>query len=107
MGDGALGATIASNAFGDDVKEVIVDRVVFSQTEADQIAKGIFDKLSLRFIQAEGECIGSGALRAGDTIRVEGIGTRFSGLYYLTTVHHILDAEGFRTRINCLRNATS
>jgi phage protein D len=107
MGDGSLGATIASSAFGDDFHEVIVDRAVFDQNEADQIAKGIFDKLSLRFIQAEGECIGSSALRAGDTMRIEGIGTRFSGLYYLTKVHHILDSEGFRTRINCLRNATS
>lgn len=106
MGDGPLGAEIASNAFG-DFDQVIVDRVVFKQSEADQIAKGVFDKLSLRYIQAEGECIGSGALRAGETIRVEGIGTRFSGLYYLTKVHHILDSEGFRTQISCLRNGTS
>lgn len=101
-----LGVSRASDAFG-EFDEVIVDKPVFGQSEADQIAKGVFNRMNLEYVKAEGECIGNALLRAGDTVRVGGLGEKLSGLYYLTQTHHIIDEGGYRTRLECRRNATS
>lgn len=106
MGGRTLGTAIAADAFG-EAEEVILDKVVFAQSEADQIAKAAFNKMSLGFIRAEGECIGNAALRAGEVIEIGSLGARFSGLYYIMSTHHIIDDEGYRTRLVGQRNAVS
>ena len=37
-------------------------------------------------------------MRAGNVLRIEGVGEEFGGLYRATAVTHSLDASGFRTQ---------
>jgi phage protein D len=84
----------------------IVDRPVFSQAEADGMARGRFDEMALAYISGEGLCVGRTDLRAGTVISMLGLGQRFSGLYYLTSVTHSYSpSRGYITAFSVRRNA--
>ena len=106
MAGSRLGVAVAADAFG-EFQDLVANRPVFSQTEADQMAKGIFNRMSLHFVKGEGEAIGNALLRAGEVVEIGKLGRRLSGLYYLTRVQHIIDGDGYRTRFDCRRNAVT
>ncbi|MGK7876559.1 MAG: phage late control D family protein [Xenococcaceae cyanobacterium] len=82
-------------------------RPVANRAQARQIAKGQFDEMALCYISGEGTCIGRTDLHAGMTVNIEGVGKRFSGVYYLTTVtHSYYPHRGYRTAFTVRRNAT-
>jgi phage protein D len=84
-----------------------VTKPVHSQAEADQMAKQGFLEIALGYIRAEGVCIGDPELRAGTVVKIEGIGERFSGLYYIcSTEHRFSKRKGYRTGFSARRNAT-
>lgn len=71
-----------------------------SQTELDAVlaaARGAADA----FVTVDGE-IDSRAyravLRSGRLVTIKGAGQAYSGLYYVTRVHHVFTAEGYRQR---------
>ncbi len=85
-----------------------VDAPVHSQAEADQLAARGVVEMAMGFIRAEGVCIGDPTLRAGKVVRIEGLGERFSGAYYLTSVEHRFGRRGgFRTLFSARRNAST
>lgn len=49
-------------------------------------------------LTASGTVVGDPQIRAGNVIRIEGVGEEFGGLYRATSVTHTIDAGGFRTR---------
>lgn len=106
MGGAELGPVASERVF-DAAREVVVDHPVVDQAEADQIAQALFNRISLEYIKGEGESIGNARLRAGDVVDLAGLGQRLSGAYYLTSTHHIIDEDGYRTQFSCRRNATS
>jgi phage protein D len=69
-------------------KFVVADPAVASQSEAATLAKSIFDEIAGDFIQLEGVCLGDHRLRAGGSVKLTGIGRRYSGEYYLSAVSH-------------------
>jgi phage protein D len=78
-----------------------------SQADADQLAKQRFLEMSLGYICGDGVCIGEPRLRAGMVVKIEGIGTRFSGLYYVTRAEHRFSPQrGYRTAFTVRRNAS-
>ena len=80
---------------------------VSSQAEADSMASGLMNEIALGHVTGNGVCIGSPELRPGKLIKIEGIGQRFSGLYYVTsTEHSYLRGRGYRTSFSFKRNAT-
>lgn len=84
-----------------------VAQPVHSQEEADQLARCGFAEMALRHIRADGLCTGEPRLRAGVVVRIEGLGKRFSGLYYVTSVEHRYGRNrGYRTAFSARRNAT-
>ncbi len=100
------GPRAGEQAFG-KAKGSSVTRPVQSQAEADQMAKQRFSELALDFIRADGVCIGEPRLRAGSNVKIDGIGTRFSGLYYVTSCEHRYSPrKGYRTSFNARRNAS-
>ena len=106
MGGSTSGPRAVQQSFGDD-KSVTVDMPVHTQEDADDFAKGLFSEMALGYIRAEGICIGEPTLRAGKNVQVEGIGRRFSGLYYVTSVVHKYTAKsGYRTEFAARRNAS-
>ena len=80
---------------------------VSSQAEADAMAAGLLNEIALRHVTGDGVCIGYPELRPGRLVKIEGIGQRFSGLYYVTAVEHsYLRGRGYRTAFSFKRNAT-
>lgn len=106
MGGSASGPAAAKKAFGAS-NASSVSRPVSSQAEADQIARGRFNDMALAYISGEGVCIGRTDLRAGKVVKIEGLGRRFSGLYYVAAATHTYTpGAGYRTAITVRRNAS-
>ncbi|WP_317615778.1 hypothetical protein, partial [Phormidesmis priestleyi] len=106
MGGQTSGAAIAETAFGAAVARV-GDRPVRTQAEADQLAKARFNHDVLTLIKGEGVCHGYPLLRAGKVIKIDGIGQRFSGKYYVTAASHRYSSRGYYTHFTVQRNSTN
>jgi len=77
----------------------ISDAPVGNQEEADALARSVMSRIANAYLDAEGTCRGAPGLRAGSTVRIEGVGTRFSGTYRITsTSHQFRGAAGYETR---------
>ncbi len=103
--DGRVQATIGSkyapqawiNQF-QDIKYVIVDQPVFTQTEADILASARMDELVGAFVSAEGIAFRRPEIEAGQEVRIAGVGHRFSGIFLVTSARHVFTrADGFET----------
>lgn len=106
MGGSRSGPSIVKQAFGAKIVTSI-DRPISTQAEADQIAKGRFNDMALTFISGYGVAIGHSKLRAGIVVKMEDLGDRFSGLYYVTSTKHTYSpGRGYRTAFTVRRNAT-
>lgn len=100
------GPASAEGAFGSAV-ETLSAWPTASQAEADQVAKARFNDVALGFISGEGVCAGRTDLRIGRVVRIEAVGRRFSGPYYITGVsHRYTSGQGFETRFTVRRNAS-
>jgi phage protein D len=100
-----LGASITESAFF-ATKNIIIDKPVFSEGEANQIARGKFNEMAIEFITGEGSAVGNGDIRAGKVIELLGLGQRFSGLYYVTSATHVIGSTGYATNFTVERNGT-
>ncbi|MDJ0594340.1 MAG: contractile injection system protein, VgrG/Pvc8 family [Pleurocapsa sp. MO_226.B13] len=105
MGGQNSGAALVEQAFGTAVGRVS-DRPILTQAEADQFAKARFNQLALTLITGEGVCWGRTDLQPGKVIKIEGLGRRFNGQYYVTaTVHRYHAQSGYRTHFTVRRNS--
>ena len=106
MGGQNSGPTQAEGAFG-AVIGLMSAMPVMTLAEADQIAKARLNELALEFIEGEGVCLGRTDLRAGKVIKIDGIGKRFGGQYYVTSaVHSYNPNKGYLTHFTVRRNAS-
>jgi phage protein D len=106
MGGKSSGAAIAQSAFGAAV-DVISDVPVGAQAEVDQIALARFNELVLELIIGEGLCRGRTDIRAGKVIKIDGVGRRFGGPYFVTSaVHRYSSDDGYVTEFLVRRNAS-
>jgi phage protein D len=104
MNGSKLGVAISESAFA-ATKTFVVDKPVFSEGEANQIAKGLFNEMTVEFITGEGTAIGNAEIRAGEVVELLKLGPRFSGPYYVTSSTHVIDRKGYSTRFTVARNA--
>lgn len=101
-----VGPALVDASFG-KTSEALVEIPVASQAEADQIAKAMFNDMALGFITGDGEVVGTSDVRAGTTIRLVGLGTRFTGLYYVRRAEHRIGPKiGYVTKFNVVRNTS-
>ena len=106
MGGENSGAAVVEDAFSTVITQVS-DRPVLSQAEADQLAKARLNKVALTLVTGEGVCWGRTDLRAGKVIKIEGLGKRFNGQYYVTaTIHRYHPQSGYFTHFTVHRNST-
>lgn len=106
MGGLIYGANAVKKAFGES-SHTIVNQAVSSKAEAEQMALGQFQDRLLAYITGEGTCQGNPDLRAGKVIEIVGVGTRFSGLYYIVSAEHSYSIDqGYQTSFTVRRNAT-
>ena len=100
-----LGVAISEQAFF-QTKTFVVDKPIFSEGEATQMARGKFNEMIVDFITGEGVAIGNTDIRAGEVVEFKGLGQRFSGLYYITSSTHVVDQTGYTARFTVARSAT-
>lgn len=106
MGGQQAGPALVDASFG-KTSEVVVDIPVASQAEADQMAKAMFNDMALALITGDGEAVGNTKLTAGTTIRLLGLGDRFTGVYYLRRAEHRISPKvGYVTKFNVVRNTS-
>jgi uncharacterized protein len=106
MGGKQIGPVLADSAFG-KASAAIVEVPVASQVEADQMAKALFNDMALGLICGDGEAVGNTSVAAGTTIRLSGLGTRFSGIYYIRRAEHrIAPKIGYVTKFHVVRNTS-
>ncbi|MHB9131170.1 MAG: phage late control D family protein [Armatimonadota bacterium] len=58
-----------------------------------------------RQIEADAVTIGLPELRAKQNVEVRGVGTKFSGVYYVTSVRHTLGDAGYQCELHLKKNA--
>ncbi|GAB4114108.1 MAG: VgrG-related protein [Roseiflexaceae bacterium] len=100
VGLGKHGAKLTETAFG-EAKYQISDRVIRSQKQAELLAQSVLNRINGGFIEAEGSAGGDPKILAGVLIKIENIGTRFSGNYYVTAATHTYNRDiGYETRFS-------
>lgn len=78
-------------------KKIIVDQPIVSQAEADVLAQARLNEISGAFVQAEGEAFRKPEIRAGQMVKLEGLGKRLSGTYLVTNATHRYSPNGLTT----------
>lgn len=110
MSGKTLGPDQVKKAFGASVEKAshtLIADVATTKAEADLLAIGQLKDMAIAYITAEGTSQGLGDLRAGTTINITDAGTKFSGLYYLTSVQHSFSEDnGYETTFTARRNST-
>lgn len=74
------------------------------QEPAQDKAEGHFKNAELRQVEATAVTIGIPTLHAKQNIEIRGVGRKFSGAYYCTSVRHIFQ-DGYSCEIKLKRNA--
>ncbi len=97
IGHSTRGGEDSQRAFGNMGQQVVVDRPVATQAEADALAQALCDDIGGTFVQAEGSCLGNPAVLAGATVSLTGLGRKFSGRYLVTHSRHRYDRRGYAT----------
>ncbi len=91
------GGTVAKNAFNVTSEEIVNNHPVWTQAEAEKLAKSILNEKCHAFFHGEGRCKGNPDVRAGSKVELKGIGQRFSGHYQVTRAVHRYDFQGYYT----------
>ena len=77
----------------------VADRPVMTSGEGDALAKSLVARLANAYVEAEGTSRGDPRLRAGTSIKVGGVGSRFGGTYALSATSHIYrGGRGYETQ---------
>jgi len=92
------GGDMVKSVFSITAKEIINDRPVNTQSEADLLSKSVLNDNCQTFFQAEGTCVGNPNVRAGKLVEIKGIGQRFSGKYLVTRAIHRQDNTQYVTQ---------
>lgn len=77
--------------------DYLIDEPLTPTSLPRKLVSELIPKLNRR-LTATGTVVGEPRMRAGDVLRIEGVGAEFGGLYRVTSVTHTLDGGGFRTQ---------
>ncbi len=91
------GGDVAQAAFGSTSQAVVVDVPMESAKKASDLAQALYNEINGEFIQGEGSCFGNPLMLAGKTVKLSGLGKRFSGVYFITAATHIYESHGYAT----------
>lgn len=89
-------------SFGDR-EEVISNLPVNSEDEAKKLAIAALNNIARDLVTGHGTIVGLPDLRAGSVVMIDGLGTRFSGRYFLTATTHTINDSGYTTQFDCRR----
>lgn len=83
--------------------EVISDKPVASQAEANRLARDKLEQIAKETVTATGSTIGLPDLRAGTVLILDGLGSRFNGRYFVKGTTHTIGDGGYTTQFECRR----
>ena len=84
--------------------EIITNQPVRTDAEADQKATDILTRQLREMVKATGVTVGLPDLRAGTKVEIDGLGPRYSGIYYITSTTHTIGDGGYRTTFEARRD---
>jgi len=87
----------------DPREEIVVDEPVFTEGEARRRAMAILMDRQKEMVKATASTVGLPDLRAGQRVQIDGLGTRFSGTYFILDTTHTLNDSGYLTRFTARR----
>ena len=86
-----------------------VRRFALNQADAEKMAQGILDDINSNSVEGEGLADGESKVRAGVLVKIENVGTRFGGKYWISSARHVYEhSQGYTThfRIGGRRGST-
>lgn len=87
----------------DPREELVVDEPVFTPNQARERAIALLMERYKEMVKASGTTIGLPDLRAGKKVKIKGLGSRFSGTYFITDTTHTIGNSGYTTKFNARR----
>ncbi|MFA5384758.1 MAG: hypothetical protein WC364_08870 [Eubacteriales bacterium] len=93
------GSELIQNAYNTKIIEHI-RLPLFSQEEADRMARTILNRHAEGLVKGAGQTIGIPELLAGKNIELKGLGTKFSKAYYIESTSHVISGSGYQTTFN-------
>ena len=81
----------------------IIDEPLIDDADAENLARAAYRRSLRNFISGEGAAVGNPEIRAGRTIRLQGLGSKFSGVYYVVSSRHKYSAQGYETTFKVRR----
>jgi uncharacterized protein involved in type VI secretion and phage assembly len=97
IGLGKNGGSAAQQAFSSEAKLVEVRYDVLTQAQAEKLAQSLLDEINAGFVEATGVTFGNANIKAGCEVNITQLGTRFSGVYMVTSATHTYTEEGYNT----------
>lgn len=97
------GGDIVEGIYG-AVEERVTDRPVFTQQEADNLARSVLNRVSEGLVSGRAACIGIPEVRAGESIELLGLGQKFSKVYRIERTTHSVSAAGYVTSFDVKEN---
>ena len=88
----------------DPREEIVVNEPVSTVIEARRRAEAILDNMQHNFVKCQAKTIGLPDLRAGMQVIISGVGSRFSGRYFITESTHTIDDNGYLTSFKAQRD---
>ena len=98
------GSQFAAEHYG-EIKSVLTGLIVNSVEHANAIAQSELNRRSDTFIEGEVDSIGIPQIRPGVTIKLEKMGRKFGGKYYVKETSHSIGNSGYRLHFKVKRNA--
>jgi phage protein D len=84
-------------------KEIIATKPIESDDEAKTLAIQTLQDNAKEMVKGGGSTVGLPDLRAGCVVQINGLGTRFSGRYFVTATTHAMGDGGYTTQFECRR----
>jgi phage protein D len=84
-------------------EEVVVNEPQYTPQQAERRAVAILSDRLKQLVEATGTTVGLPNLRAGQRIRIRGIGARFSGTYFVVKTTHTINDSGYVTKFTARR----
>ncbi len=84
----------------------IMDKAIASPADLANAGLAIITELRRRLnkrLTGTGTCVGDPTVRAGQLIRLQGMGPDFSGDYRISTATHAIDGSGYRTTFEAFK----
>ena len=93
----SAGGAVINDQFG-GAKTIHIDQYALDQNGIDQCAVDILAQNTRDYVTGRGSTFGNPDIKAGTIVKVEGVGEKFSGKYYvLSATHTLVPLRGYKT----------